>query len=358
MPAAVLVALVALGALGAVEDARADTPPSSWEIAKDPKVRSAWETHLDYERNIAADEVIKGIGKIPLVDGNLYVERARGALEDADARHSSDPRLVFDLGLCYERLGRHLDAADVLGDALARWPDHPAAEDGWLHYAFANAHLERPAEERRAYERYLAIATEASRRLVPTLNMAEADMRAGDLAAAVDGYRAVLRDAAGLPNLPWNAQTSKLATWGLAVALDRQGDLFGAARVAKQATAMDPPPPRTRSYALAAPLNDTAIMDATSVFFVPAYERMWYLALGETELAKAETDPRRALEHWRHTEKLWGLYIAGAHGAKTPDRWLAMAERRIELVKRRRAEVEARVAKLPPLPSVRGVFID
>jgi tetratricopeptide (TPR) repeat protein len=354
----VVILSLATSSIGTAGIARADTPPSPWTVAKDPTTRTAWETHLEYERQIAVAEVIKGAARLPFDNGHLYVERAKGILEDADARHSSDPRLRFDLGLCYERLGDHIAAAEVLAEALARWPGHPAAEEAWLQYAFANAHLERPLEERRAYERYLALATEAPRRMVPMLNMAEADMRAGDLEAATAGYRAVLQGGAGLPNTQSNVQTSALAKWGLAVALDRQGDAYGAARAAKEATEMDPPPYDTKTYASASRLHNTVILDEVAVFFVPAYERKWYLALGEAELAKSEADPRHALEHWRSTERLWVQYLTGARAAKTPDRWTRIAERRLEVAKARRAEIEARAAKLPPLPSTRGIFND
>lgn len=349
---------VLAGSILAASAALADTPPSPWQLAADPAARVAWEVHLDYERRIAEADAT-GPGSFVLFgDGRIFVEGARGALEEAGALQSSDPRLRFDLGLCYERLGRHVQAADVLREALARWPDHPAAAQGWVQYAFANAHLGRPEEERRGYEKFLAITTEVPRRLVPMLNLAEADMRAGDLDRAAAGYREVLAQSAGLPNTLANVQTSALAKWGLAVALDRQGDGPGAARAASEATRMDPPGRDTNSYARRSRDRTAVILDEASVFFVPAYERTWYLALGEAELAKAEPDPRRALAHWRSTEAFWEKYLAGARVARPADRWLGIAELRLRAVKAHRASVEARAAKLSPLPSPRGVFID
>ena len=354
-------ASLALGALTLAGAARADTPPSPWEIAKDPRARETWAVHAEYERLMTSAEAMRVIARAPMDNSNGWVLKACGVLEDADARHSSDPRLVFDLGTCLEdhRVARHIEAAEVLGEALRRWPDHPMAEAAWLEYAFANARLERPLEERRAYEKFLALATEPQRRLVPMLNMAEADMRAGDLATAVAGYRGVLQDAAGLPNTDSTVQTTILAKWGLAVALDRQGDVFGAQRTAKQATEMDGPPDATGTYARQGRgFRKTVILDQESVFFVPAYERNWYLALGEAELAKAEADPRKALEHWRATEAFWTAYVAGARGAKVPDRWVDMADKHLAQTKARRADAQARVAKLPAVVQPTGVFID
>lgn len=357
MKSGALIAVLAVSALATVV-ARADTPPSPWQLAADRAARIAWATHLEYERRIA-DADAMGPGSFVLFgDGGIFVEGARGVLEEAGARQSSNPLLRFDLGLCYERLGHHVQAAEVLAEALERWPDHRLAEEGWVQYAFANAHLGHPEEERRGYEKYLAIVTEVPRRLVPTLNLAEADMRAGDLDRAAAGYREVLRQTARLPNTVGNAQTSALAQWGLAVALDRQGDVFGGARAAGEATQMDPPGRDTNSYAGRSRDRTPVILDESSVFFVPAYERTWYLALGEAALAKAEADPRRALGHWRSTEAFWEKYLAGARAAKPADRWLHVAELRLRAVQARRADAETRAAKLPPLPSPRGIFID
>ncbi|HEV3191387.1 MAG TPA: hypothetical protein VGY54_12855, partial [Polyangiaceae bacterium] len=104
-------ALLALALVAA--RAGADTAPSTWDLVKDPALRGRWDLHtrveriLDlpelYARSAAGDASPERTAAVRMLEGH-WLEKARAMLEDADAVHSADPRLVFDLGLVYERL--------------------------------------------------------------------------------------------------------------------------------------------------------------------------------------------------------------------------------------------------------------
>lgn len=292
--ALVVAALVAVGA-------RADTPPSVWDRAKDPAAAERYRLH----------ERIEGMRHPPMPMSRemllMLYDQARAVLEEASAATSPDVRLRFDLGEVYERLDRHADAIRVLTGALALEPDSPAAPDAWESLAYAAAKLDQSALEREAYDAYLATADGDSLNIRG--NRAEAEMRLGNLDAAVDGYKDVVyRCEHAKFGHPCEEQTLVLARWGLAVALDRNGDPTGSASVAAVAAAEDP--------------EEQIIGDRENVFFVPDYERDWYYGVGRAERARHEPDPTRAVAMWTLTFHTWLDYLARA----TPDdRWRPLA---------------------------------
>lgn len=359
--------------------ALADTPPSVWDRARDPAVGKSWDLHLLVQGYFAAaDAAISAQRRSRVSDVDVakpWFERARNVLEDAHASESSDVRLRFDYGICLQRLHENAKAFTVLADALAMAPTHPMAigggHPGWLTYSIVSAYLENSEEERRGYEKFLAYATESDDRLTPMLNLAEAEMHLGNLGESQRGYATVLQTAASLPN-EMSMESAILATWGLAVAQDRAGDFGAAARTAESAISMDPPPESDRdpffasshlpaSYSVMPTIatHRAIILDETNVFFVPPYERKWYLALGETALARRDADPRHQLFHWRAVEKFWNDYVTGARKHKPPDRYVATAEKRLDAATKKREELEKRVGSKAALPSPsRQIFIE
>jgi hypothetical protein len=160
----------------------------------------------------------------------------------------------------------------------------------------------------------------------------------------VAGYRETITLAVSLP-MREGFMDEALATWGLAVALDRSGDPMGGAAAARQATQIDQRirlygPPGTPDHGW------RFIGDTERVFFVPAYERYWYLALGYTEDAKQAPDARRASRDWATTEYLWGKYVSQA---ASDDRWLPLAKAHLDRAHAERVSAEAR-AKTQRLP--------
>lgn len=310
--------------------ASADTPPTSWDVARDPLARDRFALH------VLVRDLISQESQIPSRVFRLGTfDRARALLEDSGAATSPDVRLRFDLGEVYEALDRHQLAISVLTAALKEAPTHPAAESAWVTLAYAYAKIDKPKDERDAYEKYLSLVTDDRSRATAILNLAEADMRLGRIEDAVVGYREAVQLAAALPSASSSAlETGKLAVWGLAVALDRAGDPGGSAAQAKLASQMD--------------VGQMLIGHGQNVFFVPPYERLWYLALGATADARATTDARRALEYWRQVEKLWTSYVDQAERADPKERWLPLARAHRDRSKTERAAAERRVAKLSP----------
>jgi tetratricopeptide (TPR) repeat protein len=323
--------LVGLMTIGASVPARADTPPSRWDRARDPAVGEAWDLHARVR------EFMAPIRSEVLGLRELRLQQARTELESARAATSADVRLRFDLGQVYEELRHNQQAIDVLQPALAMAPDHPAAADAWIDLAFAYARLDRSREERDAYDAYLARTPDGGGRATALLNRAEAEMRLGDLEDAVLGYRDAIDACDAASTLEDMFETGVLARWGLAVVLDRSGDATGAAREAVSAAQLDPKEE----------IIDSQKMCGTSlcVFFVPDYERDWYLGLGRAEHAKQEPDPRKAALLWKRTEEKWADYVSRAD---PKDRWLPLAKAHLAATQKRRAAAERRAQRGRP----------
>ena len=299
--------------------ATADTPPSAWDRARDPAAGERYRLH----------ERVQAWLNAPGIRGErehaLFAESARSALEAASAQTSPDVRLRFDLGIVYEDLDRHDEALAVLRPALDLAPRDAAAAPAWLAYAFAAAKTDRSREEIEGYDALIALSFEAR----PTVlaNRAEAEMRLGNLDAAVSGYRDVIF---GLEHAPGgrasDAQSLVLARWGLAVALDRLGDTTTSRSEALTAAREDP--------------QEKYIGDRNDVFFVPDYERDWYYGVGRAERARLETDARLAVEAWDLVVRTWADYVARAVPS---DRWLPLARAHLASAESERQIASARL---------------
>jgi tetratricopeptide (TPR) repeat protein len=318
--------------------ALADTPPSAWDLAKDPAARDRWEVHCRAAQLLfRAQQTGSTFG--PMRD--RLAEQARALLEGADAEHSPDVRLRFDLGTVYEALGRHQRAIDVLQPAVDAAPDEPAASEALMSLAYAYAKSDQPKGEREAYKRYLSRATTDGARATAILNLAEAEMRMGNLPDAIAGYREAI-DVSTRVNGSGGSITVILGYWGLAVALDRSGDPASATKETNTAIRLDP--------------GQRLIGDSTSgqVFFEPRHERNWYTALGAQEEARTTTDPRAALRLWRAAVDRWSGYVDGAERTDPQDRWLPLARAHLVAAKKQLAAAAKRVAAMPrpPVPTV------
>lgn len=320
-------AALALSALSASVSVRADTPPDVWSRARDPGERARWALHLEVRRILAGPRLSPFPSLI-----EVELRRARDLLEQAHAAESNDVVLLFDLGLVYEALELHEKAIAVLEPALAlaKGADHPAAPEAWMKLALAYAKLDRPADERRSYIEFLARATEPDERGVALYNFAETEMRLGHLAESIRAYREALDYSKQFVR---SGNTYVLALWGLAVALDRYGDLSASDRESERAVQSDP--------------YDHIIDDHDSVFFVPSYERAWYLGIGASARARTTPDLRLALRFAQKAEAHFQEYVTRA----TPkDRWKALAEKKLAAAKRERMRLEAKVRALPRIP--------
>jgi tetratricopeptide (TPR) repeat protein len=327
--AASLAIALAASVAAAASVAGADTAPTPWDRAKDARIGEDWELHVKVAEWLA----IQGL------EEPAKLQAAKSWLEEAHAETSHDVRLRFDLGEVYERLKHDERAVEVLAPALALAPDHPAAADAWIELAYAYARLDRSREEMDAYDAFLARATDVRGRATAMLNRAEASMRLGNLDDAVIGYRETILVAESISGLESLFKDDVLARWGLAVALDRSGDPTGSAKEAALAAQLDP--------ASHGPWPVGSIIgDPVNVFFVPDYERAYYIGLGLAEHAKQAKDRRTESLLWAKTASVWQAYVRGAEGwnqshKDRPDRWLPLARTHLARAERERERAAA-----------------
>jgi|CZKU01.1.fsa_nt_gi tetratricopeptide (TPR) repeat protein len=348
-PLAIATLALALASTSFAPRARAETPPSAWDIAKDPAERDRWALHVRVERLMHPPVGEGGLR----FDDELRLEAACAMLEEADAAHSPDVRLRFDLGIVYSELATRQRRNDlqekviaVLAPVLesAQGPDDGAATAALEALVYAYAKLARPREELDTWRRYIPRLIDDRVRATAMMNMGEAEMRLGRVDDALGTFREVLRLCGELPNTPSVGSTYVLALWDVAVALDRSGDPRGALDTAAKASHVDLGG-RTGAYLIA---------KDPDVFFVPDWERLWYLALGAEASAREASDPRDAASLWGSGERALTGYINRATAAGGHDPWLAIARVRLEHVQAERAGAEKRAAKLPPRPSAPG----
>jgi len=344
---------VFLGFLGILLTSRvagADTPPSTWDIAKDPGARARWSLHVRVERMLSPvrrEEDTVGL------DVELRLEAARAMLEQADAAHSPDVRLRFDLGGVYyelgERQGGRLDlyqqAVNVLAPAVGLAPEQPATTEALQTLVYCYAKMNRPHEELATWHRTIPLLLEAGSRVVAMMNMGEAEMRLGHLDDALATFREVLRLCGELPNSGSAGSTYVLTLWDLAVAFDRSGDPGGALDTAGKASAM------TVIDSRGMPSTGSALVASDpDVFFVPDWEREWYLALASAVDARDSKDPRDAAAHWAKAEEHWDTYVERSSADGAGDIFLGIARVRKGQVHARRVAAEKAAAKLPKRP--------
>ena len=328
---------------------RADTPPNTWDVARDPAVRERWALHVRIERLLAPphrdDEAVAESGR----DVELRLEAARAMLEGVDAAHSPDVRLRFDLGEVYYRIGDRQGgrddlfekAAGVLVPALDAGADHPAATAALEVLAYAYAKLNRPQEELAAWRRYIPRLGD-ERRVSAMMNMGEAEMRLGHIDDALGTFREVLRLCGELPNTSGISQTYVLGLWDVAIALDRSGDPQGALDAAGRARRMGVMGPS----GLPLWTGSTLIASDPSVFFVPPWEREWYLALDAMAASRDAHDGGTAAALWGEADRHWAAYVEQS-AAAGGDPFLPIARVRLRRAHDKHVAANRAAAKLP-----------
>ncbi len=356
-------AAFALASVLLASPARADTPPSPWECARDPEARARWALHVRAEQLLSPAPASE---ELPILEQRrgfeLQLEHARAMLEAGDAEHSPDVRLRFDLGAVYVELAERQKRDDlyeraiaVLAPALDAEPDHPAATNALERLADAYAHLDRGPQELAAWRRHLGRTSDDRVRVGEMMNMGEAEMRLGLVDDALATFHEVLHLCGELPNT--GGATYVLTLWDEAVALDRSGDPRGALETAAKASAMvaiasSGLPMRGRSL-IAPPARG----GDPHVFFVPEWQREWYLALDSAAAATAAHDAHEAGALWADAETHWDVYLAGSSAPGSTNPWLAVARMRRGQVHAERVAAEKRAAKLPRRPVAGGAWL-
>jgi tetratricopeptide (TPR) repeat protein len=354
MKRSALAALVGLVAGAFVPMARADTPPNVWDLAKDPAQRERWALHVRVDQLLhppTSEDVVPSPAERSREE--LRLEAARAMLEEAHAAASPDVRLRFDLGVVYERLADAQGRGDLyerviqtLAPALEAEPSHPASTLALEALVDAYTHLDRTREEVRAARIYIQRLTDDRSRVVPMMNMGEAEMRLGRLDDATDTFRNVLQMCGSLPNSSSRNSTYALTMWDLAVTLDRGGDASAAMDTAAKAMKL--------SWDEVGPMGLPrevsgwdAIRDQRNVYFVPDWEREWYLALGNAAAARDAHDDRESADLWAASEAHWATYVARAASSRQ-NRFLAIARLRHDRAHADRLNAEKRAPKPRP----------
>jgi tetratricopeptide (TPR) repeat protein len=341
--------------------ARADTPPSTWDIARDPAERDRWALHRRVDRLLHPPPPEDPMALDSRQDDELRLESARILLEESDAAHSPDVRLRFDLGTIYEQLATidkrndlQQKVVDVLAPALEEYPDGPAATDALEGLVYAYAKLDRPKDELATWRRYIPRVLDDRARVAPLMNMGEAEMRLGLLDDALATFYEGMSLCEALPNSGGINATYALTLWDVALVLDRNGDSPASLEMASRARAWTW---TEVTGAGAAQMARTVtgwdvIRDENDVFFVPDWEREWYLALGDAASARQASDARDAALLWQQAETHWDAYIGRSTASGRPDPWIGMARTRQERVHTARVKAEKRASALPPRKAV------
>jgi len=283
--------------------------PSLWQRAKDPKVARDDALLRRVERRLGQLELLGSVSSA--IDPELVRELTLGVttMAELDSRASADPRLDYLLGgaLVDVDAGREAEARRLLERALARAPDSPLAAAGLFQLSIAAAKLGDHVTERAACVRALERTWDDDVRANLYVNLAETDMFDGDLPRAIREYHSALASS-GRPD------AVAMAYFGLAVALDRSGDLPSALDAAAQALAIRLPP---------ALFVVPSALDLPGVFYTPGYEIHYYKALAAMAVARGTKDPPARRDALADAAEHWASYLAAAE----PDhaRWVEQA---------------------------------
>ncbi|MGK4008949.1 tetratricopeptide repeat protein [Sorangium sp. So ce1036] len=326
-----LATLLGAGALAAAAlvTAPLGAAPTVWARALDPEAdhRAALIAQADallarYNR-LRRSPLLERVEEI----GPLWLREARALYERAGAATSRDHAVRLRYADILESLGDVQSAAANLEALLRIHPPAPARAEAWHALAVCYARLGRYADEIKAYDEALALEPHTGSRALLLANQAEAFMVLGDITSAVDGYRAALATLGSLDMFRYGVTT----LWGLAVALDRSGDLEGAIEHIRLARTYD--------------RNDQQI-HGSGWFYVPPYDEAWYAALGHWAAARsADLDERAGW--YQQAVDAWASYIARAPAS---DHWVPLARARRAQCEKERAETLRRQRK-PPAPA-------
>jgi tetratricopeptide (TPR) repeat protein len=315
---------VLLGALAS--DAGAQ---SIWETAKEPRLRRASELLAVAERaRVPAEDILVdpllllSIGNSDELNRQLNARTAT-LIKIARGGDLPDPRLRYLLGDALVKADKEYlaEGRDALARALEEAPDSPLAADAWFWLAIAEGKLRNHEAERTSYTRALALQWDPELRATILMNRAESSMTGRDLVAAMRDYRMARAQSR-------SAITQSLATWGLAVATERDGDLPTALELGRSAASIQFGPSHHR----------VAALDLPDVFFTPPYEQHYYRALATMGSAVAERDSSKARALLQTAELLWTMYIGPAERDNEP--WVENAKRHRVWCQTRNAQLD------------------
>ncbi len=335
----------ALAAAVALAAPVAGAAPTVWARARDPEIdrRAALVAEADGLLSRYAQ-----LQRSPLrerVDeiGPLWLLEARKLYEQAGAPASRDVGLRLKYASLLADLKDYAGAAAHIEALLGAGPRRggkPALEvpapyraDAWRELAICYARLGRHRDEIKAYGEALALEPHGRTRSQLLANRAEAYMALGDIIAAIEGYRAALAALSAREMFRYGVTT----LWGLAVALDRSGDLDGAMESIDLARSYD---------------RTDQLLHGPGWFYVPEHDEAWYAALGAWAAARgAELGAARA-ELYAQAISSWEEYI---QRAPPDDQWLPLARARLTRCEQERDRAVRQRRPAAPAPTRRGL---
>ncbi len=331
-----------LGAvLAALVAAPAQAAPSIWQRARDPEAAS---------QQLTLNRIERLLGAVGLAE--FGAEMSAGAIalsqlgqapwpclaDGGNAAQSNEPRidarLEYLLGgaLVDSETHREAEARCVLEHALRDAPNSPLAAHGWSDLASAAAKMGDRRAEHDAYLHALEVTWDPDARANLIANLAESDMALGDLPRAIREYRVAVQGSQ-------QADLAAGAYFGLAVALDRSGDLPSALSMAKRAVSIQLPP---TLFPVA------SVLDLPNVYFTPAYEIHYYKALGAMASAQLAKDDLARRDALAAAAEEWSAYLVMAEVEHAP--WAARAALHQASVARQLATLNAKLPKIPAEP--------
>lgn len=303
--------------------------PSVWRLAREPDARLRADTVA------VAEDIFKLVHDSRRHGRELHgkLDEVARLLQSVDAARSPTPTTRLLWARVLGDLDRHGDARDVLLGLLADGPPRFLEGEIWADLGISYAKLGERGREIEAYGRALEHTSVDRGRSLLLSNRAEALMALGQVSAAVDGYREALAELSQVELMAFGSTT----LWGLAVALDRNGDLEGALTHVTLARAYDPIDRRLRE---------------PTWFFSPAHDEHWYWALGHQTVARNTADARVRLDALAQAKAEYDTYLARA---PADDRYRALGELRrarvdAALTEALRRFVGKRLAPEPPEP--------
>lgn len=329
-----VITLAALAGLcAALPQADAHAAPSIWTRARNPAIERRVQLLGQAEALLLKYRALQVRGRREVVMGRLYLGEALKVLEEGGAATSRDPILRFRLAEVHFELTNWTKAAPLYESVLRSRVSAPMRQRAYSELALCYARLDRHDDEIRAYTEALALQPIPSARATLLANRAEAYMYKGDLTSAIEGYRAAL-----LLHTPGQLVSYAATTlWGLAVALDRSGDLeagFASIQLARTYDKFDKQ------------------LSSGSWFYVPEYDVHWYKALGHWSSARATDLGAVRAEEIGRAVTAWEEFI---ENARPDDPWLPLARARLKMcVKERDRALEKARSASKPRPAPKG----
>lgn len=334
-----------LGAAAALIVTFALTPahakPSVWARAQSPTLAREADAIEAADRAVSRD---LSLSFMPTsFRRTMLLKRTLERMRASQAATSTNASLRYRLGQVYYRLFEveadvaHIEAATQHFEFVVSSPSLPTSERAraLMSLAICYARLGRHEDEIVAYAAAIALQPDPISHAVLLANQAEAFMARGRIIAAVRGYQASLRATPSAFMIDSGVTTM----WGLAVALDRSGDLDGALENVRRARSYDP---------------DDSRLKGDHWFYVPAYDQHWYEALGFWQIARDVKNPEVKRQAYDAAIRSWRAFT---DKARLDDPWVAIADFRTGQCEKERLEAMARAARKrgeqrdgPPIP--------